>query len=105
MFVDEYDQIHVSVLFKELLDMNQTIFAGGSQSSLAVMLFDEYGIFTNGFSAMSEDGVEPFGVSVKTALVIRSLRLRSLTTAFDEVGSVDSNGGGDIVVAKYDETS
>ena len=70
------------------------------------MLFDEYGIFTNGFSAMSEDGVEPFGGSAKTVLVIRLLRSTFIgQLAFDEIGSVDSNGGGDIVVAKYDATS
>ena len=106
MFVDEYDQIHVSVLFKELLDMNQTIFAGGSQSSLAVMLFDEYGIFTNGFSAMSEDGVEPFGGFCQNSVGDTFIAFTFIgQLAFDEVGSVDSNGGGDIVVAKYDETS
>ena len=106
MFVDEYDQIHVSVLFKELLDMNQTIFAGGSQSSLAVMLFDEYGIFTNGFSAMSEDGVEPFGGFCQNSVGDTFIAFTFIgELAFDEIGSVESNGGGDIVVAKYDETS
>ena len=106
MFVDAYDQIHVSVLFKELLDMNQTIFAGGSQSSLAVMLFDEYGIFTNGFSAMSEDGVEPFGGFCQNSVGDTFIAFTFIgQLAFDEVGSVDSNGGGDIVVAKYGETS
>ena len=106
MFVDEYDQIHVSVLFKELLDMNQTIFAGGSQSSLAVMLFDEYGIFTNGFSAMSEDGVEPFGGFCQNSVGDTFIAFTFIgQLAFDEIGSVESNGGGDIVVAKYDETS
>ncbi len=106
MFVDEYDQIHVSVLFKEILDMNQTIFAGGSQSSLAVMLFDEYGIFTNGFSAMSEDGVEPFGGFCQNSVGDSFIAFTFIgQLAFDEIGSVDSNGGGDIVVAKYDATS
>ena len=96
----------MSVLFKELLDMNQTIFAGGSQSSLAVMLFDEYGIFTNGFSAMSEDGVEPFGGFCQNSVGDTFIAFTFIgQLAFDEVGSVDSNGGGDIVVAKYDENS
>ncbi|MGA0332055.1 MAG: thrombospondin type 3 repeat-containing protein [Candidatus Poseidoniaceae archaeon] len=105
MFVDEYDQIHVGVLFKELLDMNQTIFAGGSQPSLAVMMFDEYGIFADGFSAMSEDGVEPFGGFCQNSVGDTFVTLTFIgELAFDEIGSVESNGGGDIVVAKFDET-
>ena len=105
MFVDEYDQIHVGVLFKELLDMNQTIFAGGSQPSLAVMVFDEYGIFSDGFSAMSEDGVEPFGSFCQNSVGDTFVTLTFIgELAFDGIGSVESNGGGDIVVAKFDET-
>lgn len=106
MFVDEYDQIHLSVLFKELLDMNQTIFAGGSESSLAVMIFDEYGVFSTGFTAMSDEGVEPFGGFCQNSVGDTFITFTFIgQLAFDETGTVDSNGGGDIVVAKYDETS
>ena len=54
MFVDANDKIHVSVLFKDLLEMNQTLFAGGSQTSLAVMIFDEFGIFSLSLIHISE---------------------------------------------------
>ena len=103
MFVDEYDQIHVSVLFKELLDMNQTIFAGGSQSSLAVMVFDENGVFSSGNSAVSEAGVEPFGGFCQNSVGDSFITFTFLgELVFDEIGAIESNGGGDIVVAKYD---
>ena len=100
MFVDEDDQIHVSVLFKELLDINQTIFAGGSQYGVAVILYDENGVFTSGFSSMSEGGVEPFGGFCQNSAGDTFITFTFLgEIAFDEVGSLDSNGGGDVVVA------
>ena len=106
MFVDENDQIHVSVLYKELLDMNQTIFAGGSQPSLAVMIFDEDGVFSDGFSTMSEDGVEPFGGFCQNSFGDSFIAFTFIgEVVFDELGALESNGGGDIVVAKYDTTS
>jgi len=106
MFVDENDQIHVSVLYKELLDMNQTIFAGGSQPSLAVMIFDEDGLFLNGFSAMSEDGIEPFGGFCQNSFGDTFITFTFIgELVFDEMGALESNGGGDIAVAKYDMAS
>lgn len=106
MFVDSMDQIHVSVLFKEILDMNQTIFAGGSQPGVAVMIFDEFGVFNDGFAAMSEGGVEPFGGFCQNSVGDTFITFTFIgEVAFDEIGSLDSNGGGDIVVAKYDESS
>ena len=106
MFVDGDDQIHVSVLFKELLDINQTIFAGGSQYGVAVILYDENGVFTSGFSSMSEGGVEPFGGFCQNSAGDTFITFTFLgEIVFDEIGSLDSNGGGDVVVAKYDETN
>ena len=106
MFVDANDMIHVSVLFKEILDMNQTIFAGGSQPSLAVMLFDEFGLFSNGYSAMSEGGIEPFGGFCQNSVGDAFITFTFIgEVAFDEIGSMESNGGGDVAVAKYDESS
>ncbi|MDP6865491.1 MAG: thrombospondin type 3 repeat-containing protein [Candidatus Poseidoniaceae archaeon] len=106
MFVDENDQIHVGVLYRDILDMNQTIFAGGSQPSLAVMIFDEDGLFLNGFSAMSEDGIEPFGGFCQNSFGDTFITFTFIgELVFDEMGSLESNGGGDIAVAKYDMAS
>ena len=106
MFVDANDVIHVSVLFKEILDMNQTIFAGGSQPSLAVMMFDEFGIFSTGYSAMSEGGIEPFGGFCQNSVGDAFITFTFIgEVAFDEIGSMESNGGGDVAVAKYDQSS
>jgi len=106
MFVDENDQIHVGVLYRDILDMNQTIFAGGSQPSLAVMIFDEDGLFLNGFSAMSEDGIEPFGGFCQNSFGDTFITFTFIgELVFDEMGALESNGGGDIAVAKYDMAS
>ena len=106
MFVDENDQIHVGVLYRDILDMNQTIFAGGSQPSLAVMIFDEDGLFLNGFSAMSEDGIEPFGGFCQNSFGDTFITFTFIgELVFDEMGTLESNGGGDIAVAKYDMAS
>ena len=104
MFVDANEQIHVSVLFKEILDMNQTIFAGGSQPGVAVMIFDESGVFSSGSAAMSEGGVESFGGFCQNSAGDTFITFTFVgEIAFDEIGSLESNGGGDVVVAKYDE--
>ena len=106
MFVDETDLIHVSILYKELLEINQTVFAGGSQPSLGVMMFDEDGVFVDGFSAMTEEGVEPFGGFCQNSVGDTFIAFTFIgELAFDEIGATESNGGGDVVVAQYDSTS
>ena len=106
LFVDEYDQIHVSVLFKEILDMNQTIFAGGPEPSIGVMIFDEDGVFSSGFSALSDSGIEPFGGFCQNSAGETFITFTFIgQLAFEEIGVLDSNGGGDIAVAKYGSTN
>ncbi len=105
LFVDEADQIHVGLLFKGLLDVNESIFAGGYHPSLALMMFDTNGLLTNGFSATSQGGIEPFGGFCQNSIGETFVAMTFIQeVVFGEIGFAESNGGGDIVVAKYDET-
>ena len=55
---------------------------------------------------MSEGGVEPFGGFCQNSVGDTFITFTFIgEVAFDEIGSLESNGGGDIVVAKYDESS
>ena len=104
LYVDIYDNIHASVLFRDMLDVNGTIFLGSTEPSVALMMFDENGILETGHTAMSELGVDPFGGFCQNSIGETFIALTFIgEISFEEVGSIEAVGGSDIVVAKYDE--
>ena len=104
LYVDMYDNIHSSVLFRDLLDMNGTIFLGSTEPSVALMMFDENGLLVSGHTAMSELGVDPFGGFCQNSIGETFIALTFIgEISFEEVGSIHAVGGSDIVIAKYDE--
>ena len=103
LYVDPYDTIHASVLFRDILDINGTILLGSSEPSLALMMFDENGIFESGHSAMSDLGIDSVGGFCQNSIGETFIALSFVgEISFEESGSIESVGGSDIVVAKYD---
>jgi len=104
LYVDMYDNIHASVLFRDILDMNGTVFLGSTEPSVALMMFDENGILVSGHAATSELGVDPFGGFCQNSIGETFIALTFIgEISFEEMGSIEAVGGSDIVVAKYDE--
>jgi len=106
LYVDVYDTIHASVLFRDIVDIDGTIFLGSSEPGVALMMFDENGVFVTGHTAMSDLGIDPFGGFCQNSFGETFLAMTFVgEISFDESGGTDSAGGSDIVVAKYNQDS
>ena len=106
LYVDMYDTIHASVFFRDILDIDGTVFLGSSEPGVAVMMFDENGVLESGRTAMSDLGIDPFGGFCQNSVGETFLALTFVgEISFEESGSVESVGGSDIVIAKYNEDS
>ena len=102
--IDENDQIHTAILFQEQVDKGQQGLSGGSEPSLGILIFNESGYPKLNYSTESSTGTEHFGGFCQNSVGETFITFTFFGSLTIEDLTFESNGGTDIVVAKYNES-
>ena len=104
LYIDENDQIHTAVLFQEIITKDQNVLLGGTEPSLGILIFNESGASKLNYSTESDRGTEPFGGFCQNLDGETFITFTFFGSLVFENLTLESNGGTDIVVLKYNES-
>ena len=104
LYIDENDLIHTAVMFQEIITKDQNVLIGGTAPSYGILVFNESGISKLNYSTESDSGSEPFGGFCQNSDGDTFITFTFFGSLLFENLTLESNGGTDIVVIKYNES-
>lgn len=104
LYIDENDLIHTAVMFQEIITKDQDVLIGGTAPSYGILVFNESGISKLNYSTESDSGSEPFGGFCQNSDGDTFITFTFFGSLLFENLTLESKGGTDIVVIKYNES-